>query len=127
MRYLLGFLLHCNHFLGNREVDLRCLIIAIYHTPVHSNPSYKSYPSDVKQQMDHPRTIDTPFKYPSSDVDCVYAVDPNCKSETCLSVIKFWDGLQVGFTERPTVNNIPICCLMISWMCLPLKNPFRFI
>ncbi|CAH8578565.1 unnamed protein product [Schistosoma curassoni] len=79
---------------GNREVDLRCLIIAIYHTPVHSNPSYKSYPSDVKQQMDHPRTIDTPFKYPSSDVDCVYAVDPNCKSETCLSVIKFWDGLQ---------------------------------
>ncbi|CAH8554179.1 unnamed protein product [Schistosoma mattheei] len=79
---------------GNREVDLRCLIIAIYHTPVHSNPSYKSYPSDVKQQMDHPRTIDTPFKYPSSDVDCVYAVDANCKSETCLSVIKFWDGLQ---------------------------------
>ncbi|CAI2730469.1 unnamed protein product [Schistosoma spindalis] len=79
---------------GNREFDLRCLIIAIYHTPVHSNPSYKSYPSDVKQQMDYPRTIDTPFKYPSSDVDCVYAVDANCKSETCLSVIKFWDGLQ---------------------------------
>ncbi|CAH8562817.1 unnamed protein product [Schistosoma intercalatum] len=79
---------------GNHEVDLRCLIIAIYHTPVHSNPSYKSYPSDVKQQMNHPRTIDTPFKYPSSDVDCVYAVDANCKSETCLSVIKFWDGLQ---------------------------------
>ncbi|CAH8593559.1 unnamed protein product [Schistosoma rodhaini] len=79
---------------GNREVDLCCLIIAIYHTPMHSNPSSKSYPPDVKQQLDHPRTIDTPFKYPSSDVDCVYAVDVNCKSETCLSVIKFWDGLQ---------------------------------
>ncbi|CAH8291776.1 unnamed protein product, partial [Schistosoma turkestanicum] len=73
----------------NREVDLRCLIIAIYH----SKSSYKSYPPGIKQ-IDHSRTIDTPFKYPTSDVDCAYAVDVNCKSEMCLSVIKFWDGLQ---------------------------------
>ncbi|TNN17527.1 Breast cancer type 2 susceptibility protein isoform 2 [Schistosoma japonicum] len=77
---------------GNRDVDLRCLIIAIYHSPLPSNLSNKSY-SNV-DPSDYSRTIDTPFKYPSSDVDCVYATDVNCKSETCLSVIKFRDSLQ---------------------------------
>ncbi|KAK4470691.1 hypothetical protein MN116_006221 [Schistosoma mekongi] len=77
---------------GNREVDLRCLIIAIYHTPLPSNLSNKSYSS--VDPSDYSRTIDAPFKFPSSDVDCVYAADVNCKSETCLSVIKFRSGLQ---------------------------------
>ncbi|KAH8871911.1 Protein BREAST CANCER SUSCEPTIBILITY 2 like [Schistosoma japonicum] len=65
---------------------------AIYHSPLPSNLSNKSY-SNV-DPSDYSRTIDTPFKYPSSDVDCVYATDVNCKSETCLSVIKFRDSLQ---------------------------------
>ncbi|CAH8578713.1 unnamed protein product [Heterobilharzia americana] len=81
---------------GNIEVDMRCLIIAVYLTSTNLTKSWKD--QSINKSIDNSRLFDTPFKYPSSDVDCVYVTDVDCKSETCLlCVIKFWDGLQVSF------------------------------
>ncbi|CAH8854181.1 unnamed protein product [Trichobilharzia szidati] len=73
---------------GNIEVDMRCLIIAVYHTSNKPSPFRKDQSSTIKQGDT------TAVKFPSSDVDCVYTTDVICGSEMCLSVIKFWDGLQ---------------------------------